>query len=70
MSIVTVAGGSGKCSQFLFPIPMFDRRRIESQVMIPNGNTLVMGGLVQDSPTASLQQGAVSRRHSRLGLGL
>lgn len=35
------------------PVPVFDRRRVESQVMIPNGNTLVMGGLVQDSPTAT-----------------
>lgn len=50
--IVTVAGGSQGTSSS-FPIPIFDRRRIESQVMIPNGNTLVMGGLVQDNPTAS-----------------
>jgi general secretion pathway protein D len=28
-------------------------RKIDSQVMVPNGNTLVMGGLVQDHPTAS-----------------
>jgi type II secretory pathway component GspD/PulD (secretin) len=34
-------------------VPVFDRRRIDSQVMIPNGNTLVMGGLVQDSPNAT-----------------
>jgi type II secretory pathway component GspD/PulD (secretin) len=31
----------------------FDARHIETQVMIPNGNTLVMGGLIQDNPTAS-----------------
>ena len=31
----------------------FDARHIETQVMIPNANTLVMGGLVQDNPTAS-----------------
>ena len=49
---VTVPGGSGNPS-FSYPVPEFDRRKIESQVMIPNGNTLVMGGLVQDSPTAS-----------------
>ena len=49
---VTIAGGSGNPSTS-FPVPEFDRRRIESQVMIPNGNTLVMGGLVQDSPNAS-----------------
>jgi type II secretory pathway component GspD/PulD (secretin) len=49
---VTVAGGSQGTSS-TYPIPVFDRRRVESQVMIPNGNTLVMGGLVQDSPTAT-----------------
>jgi len=31
-------------------------RAIESQVMIPNGNTLVMGGLVQDNPTATFSK--------------
>lgn len=30
----------------------FDIRHIETQVMIPNANTLVMGGLIQDNPTA------------------
>ncbi len=49
---VTVPGGGGNPS-FTYPVPEFDYRRIESQVMIPNGNTLVMGGLVQDSPTAT-----------------
>lgn len=49
---VTMPGGAGNASTS-FPVPIFDRRRIESQVMIPNGNTLVMGGLVQDSPNAS-----------------
>jgi general secretion pathway protein D len=49
---VTVAGGGGNSST-TFPIPEFDYRKIDSQVMIPNGNTLVMGGLVQDHPTAS-----------------
>jgi type II secretory pathway component GspD/PulD (secretin) len=44
---VTMSGGGS------FPVPEFDRRRIDSQVMIPNGNTLVMGGLVQDSPSAT-----------------
>jgi type II secretory pathway component GspD/PulD (secretin) len=31
----------------------FDSRHIETQVMIPNANTLVMGGMIQDNPTAS-----------------
>lgn len=34
----------------------FDLRHIETQVMIPDGNTLVMGGLVEDNPTASYTQ--------------
>ena len=49
---VTVQGGTGNAST-TYPIPEFDSRKIESQVMIPNGNTLVMGGLIQDNPTAS-----------------
>jgi type IV pilus assembly protein PilQ len=31
----------------------FDVRQIDTQVLIPNANTLVMGGLVKDSPSAS-----------------
>jgi type II secretory pathway component GspD/PulD (secretin) len=31
----------------------FDSRTIDTQVLIPNANTLVMGGMVKDSPTAS-----------------
>jgi general secretion pathway protein D len=31
----------------------FDVREIDTQVLIPNANTLVMGGLVKDSPSAS-----------------
>jgi type II secretory pathway component GspD/PulD (secretin) len=34
----------------------FDSRHIETQVMIPNANTLVMGGLIQDNPTATWTQ--------------
>jgi general secretion pathway protein D len=49
---ITVSGGGGNSST-TYSIPEFETRRIDSQVMIPNGNTLVMGGLVQDSPTAS-----------------
>jgi general secretion pathway protein D len=32
---------------------IFDSRHIETQVLIPNNHTLVMGGLVQDNPNAS-----------------
>jgi general secretion pathway protein D len=34
----------------------FDSRHIDTQVMIPNANTLVMGGLIQDNPNASYSQ--------------
>ena len=36
----------------LYSAPLFDSRRIETQVLIPNANTLVMGGLVNDSPSS------------------
>jgi type II secretory pathway component GspD/PulD (secretin) len=49
---VTQNGGSQGVSS-TFTIPIFDRRKIQSQVMIPDGNTLVMGGLVQDNPNAT-----------------
>jgi type II secretory pathway component GspD/PulD (secretin) len=32
---------------------VFDMRHIETQVLIPNANTLVMGGMVQDNPSSS-----------------
>lgn len=48
----TTPGGVGAVQTFTYTVPIFDRRRVDSQVMIPNGNTLVMGGLVQDSPVA------------------
>jgi type II secretory pathway component GspD/PulD (secretin) len=50
--VVTIVGGGGNAST-TYPIPEFDYRKIDTQVMIPNGNTLVMGGLIQDHPTAS-----------------
>jgi type II secretory pathway component GspD/PulD (secretin) len=34
----------------------FDSRHIDTQVMIPDANTLVMGGLIQDNPTATWNQ--------------
>ncbi|HTB84823.1 MAG TPA: secretin N-terminal domain-containing protein [Candidatus Sulfotelmatobacter sp.] len=49
---VTVPGGNGNPSTS-FPVPIFDGRKLTTQVLIPNGNTLVMGGLVQDNPTAT-----------------
>ncbi len=49
---VTVTGGGGNATTS-YPVPEFDSRKIESQVLIPNGHTLVMGGLIQDNPTAT-----------------
>jgi type II secretory pathway component GspD/PulD (secretin) len=49
---VTIQGGVGNPSTS-YPVPTFDYRKIDSQVMIPNGNTLVMGGLIQDNPQSS-----------------
>jgi len=49
---VTQQGGTQGVST-TFTVPIFDRRKIVTQVMIPDGNTLVMGGLVQDNPNAT-----------------
>ena len=47
----------GKDSQVIngqtFSADVFDFRHIETQVLIPNANTLVMGGMVKDNPTTS-----------------
>jgi type II secretory pathway component GspD/PulD (secretin) len=37
----------------VFQADEFDTRHIDTQVLIPNGNTLVMGGMVKDNPNAS-----------------
>jgi type II secretory pathway component GspD/PulD (secretin) len=49
---ISVTGG-GANANASYSIPEFDIRRMDSQVLIPNGNTLVMGGLIQDKPLAS-----------------
>jgi type II secretory pathway component GspD/PulD (secretin) len=49
---ITIPGNAQNPS-FSFPVPIFDVRRLTTQVLIPNGNTLVMGGLVQDNPSAN-----------------
>ena len=36
---------------------------MDTQVLIPNANTLVMGGLVDDNPAEHVHQGADSGRH-------
>ena len=37
----------------IYQADIFNFRHIETQVLIPNANTLVMGGMVSDSPTCS-----------------
>jgi len=37
----------------VFQAPQFDTRTIRTDVLVPNSNTLVLGGLVQDSPRAN-----------------
>jgi type II secretory pathway component GspD/PulD (secretin) len=37
----------------VFQADEFDTRHIDTQVLIPNANTLVMGGLVKDNPNAT-----------------
>ena len=46
--VAGIGGGTGTLSA-----PIFDFRKISTQVVIPNANTLVMGGLVQDNPTVN-----------------
>ena len=45
-------GGSGSQSSVL-TAPVFDTRVLTTQVLIPNSNTLVMGGLVTDNPNGT-----------------
>lgn len=44
--------GGGPDGTQVLTAPIFDHRNIETQVLIPNSNTLVLGGLVQDNPRA------------------
>jgi type II secretory pathway component GspD/PulD (secretin) len=48
----TTGGGVNGAAQVL-TAPVFDTRQLETQVLIPNSNTLVMGGLVQDNPSGN-----------------
>jgi general secretion pathway protein D len=48
----TTGGGVNGAAQVL-TAPVFDTRTLETQVLIPNSNTLVMGGLVQDNPSGN-----------------
>ncbi len=46
-----VGGGQGNTSLTL-SAPVFDSRSVETKVLVPNSNTLVIGGLVKDNPRA------------------
>lgn len=48
----TVGGGTGSTGIQVLSAPTFDIRTITTQVIIPNANTLVMGGLVLDNPVS------------------
>jgi type II secretory pathway component GspD/PulD (secretin) len=48
-----VTGGTGVGSTATLTAPVFDFRTFETQVLIPNANTLVMGGLVNDNPATT-----------------
>ena len=48
---VTIPGNGSSSSSFT--VPIFDTRRLTTQVLIPSGNTLVMGGMIRDNPTSS-----------------
>jgi general secretion pathway protein D len=47
-SVGTTAEGKAN----VLTAPIFDTRIVETRVLVPNANTLVIGGLVQDNPRA------------------
>jgi len=47
-----VGGGASQSGVQVLSAPTFDIRTITTQVIIPNANTLVMGGLVLDNPVS------------------
>ncbi len=51
--VSTFAGTDNKTIDgFLYQADIFDSRVVQSEVLIPNAHTLVMGGLMQDNPNA------------------
>jgi type II secretory pathway component GspD/PulD (secretin) len=55
--IPEISAFAGKDSQTIanqtYTSDIFDQRRVETQVLIPNCNTLVMGGLISDNPSST-----------------
>jgi len=50
--VQSVGGGTSSSGVQTLSAPTFDNRTITTQVIIPNANTLVMGGLVLDNPVS------------------
>ncbi len=50
---VNSSSGTGSPTTTTLTAPTFQYRTMETHVLIPNANTLVLGGLVQDNPTAN-----------------
>lgn len=51
VEVKTFAAGSSSEGASSFDVPIFATRNFNTSVMIPSGNTLVMGGLVEDNAT-------------------
>ena len=49
--VVPNTSSTGSGGSQVVTAPQFDIREVTTQVLIPNSNTLVMGGLVQDNPS-------------------
>jgi type II secretory pathway component GspD/PulD (secretin) len=62
-----VGGGQGNTSLTL-SAPVFDSRSVETKVLVPNSNTLVIGGLVKDNPRAGYTKVPVLGDIHALGL--
>lgn len=50
---VNTGNGNGGTGSTTLTAPVFDTRTFETQVLVHNSNTLVMGGLVKDNPQSS-----------------
>jgi len=52
-SVQNIVAGSSDGEESTFDVPIFATRSLDTRVMIPSGNTLVMGGLISDSVSES-----------------
>jgi type II secretory pathway component GspD/PulD (secretin) len=51
--VQNIVAGSSDGEESTFDVPIFATRSLDTRVMIPSGNTLVMGGLISDSVSES-----------------